>query len=420
MRYLLVGNGPSALARQMGVQIDQYPGLVVRFNAYKTRGFEECVGSRTDVWATVGDVGGCRAYKHQQRWWMGSPPPSPHDAVRERLGCTILSHDWKAEAQKVCGSAHPSSGLMLTAWLLAQGHEVELWGFDFMDEWRQHHYADKADRGPWHDGRAEWIYFMRQLEAGTVRYLGWDPATESTPAVRAPTPCGSDTNISNLRDPGQMGWYQWIADRVSGLSNRGAQNSILDVGAGTCAGLRLYKERGLKASGHDEDVRLRSIEPDLLTGHLANIETMSFDFVSCVDVLEHVMDDITFFKQLCRIARRCVFITTPNGGRSHAVNSAHCRELTFAQYLNVFKPDEVYTGSPCGTLHVTHLLSRVYGRSGQWYADLSAEGPDNSARGRARDFRMYRLGRVPLEVQFTATVDGLEWPHIVGEHWVGS
>jgi 2-polyprenyl-3-methyl-5-hydroxy-6-metoxy-1,4-benzoquinol methylase len=409
MNYLLIGNGPSALASKQGGAIDAFPGLVIRFNAYKTKGHEEYVGTRTDVWATVGDVGGCKAYKHAQRWWLNSATSESHEKTRLTLGCEIPEPGWKTHAAATCGTSHPSSGLIVAAWLLSKGHHITLYGFDFMNEMRGHHYADKAQRGPWHDGYMEWLYFSRMLVDGHINYLGWDRERQSIPLVRLPTPCGTEENLSSLRDPGQMGWYKWAAD-VAGSRGGG---SVLDVGAGTCTGLKYLRNRGFQTSGFDTDARLRAYDPDLIVGNdLSVVADGAFDWVTCIDVLEHIPDDLVAFKHMRRIARRGILVTTPNGGRSHCVNSAHCREWTFAQYANTFRPQEVWTGSPDGHLHITRLLSE---RSG-FVIDHGSEGPDNARQ--AAYYRAFPTGKIPLEVRFTDTVDGQEWPHIAGVHLV--
>ncbi len=71
-KLLLIGNGPSALAKKMGWQIDNYDGKVLRFNSYATDGFEEFVGSRTDFWWTMADFDAKIAEKiHESRLFVG-------------------------------------------------------------------------------------------------------------------------------------------------------------------------------------------------------------------------------------------------------------------------------------------------------------------------------------------------------------
>jgi hypothetical protein len=48
-RVIVVGNGPSALEHELGSVVDDFD-VVVRFNDYKTAGFEKWIGSRTTIW----------------------------------------------------------------------------------------------------------------------------------------------------------------------------------------------------------------------------------------------------------------------------------------------------------------------------------------------------------------------------------
>lgn len=50
---ILVGSGPSIIGRKLGETIDKFD-IVVRFNTFKTAGFEKDVGSKIDDWWTWG------------------------------------------------------------------------------------------------------------------------------------------------------------------------------------------------------------------------------------------------------------------------------------------------------------------------------------------------------------------------------
>jgi hypothetical protein len=55
------------------------------------------------------------------------------------------------------------------------------------------------------------------------------------------------------------------------------------------------------------------------------------DAVTAFDVIEHVAEDAEFLLHLVRVARRHVFLTTPNWHVSRAANPCHVREYTPAQ-----------------------------------------------------------------------------------------
>ena len=48
---VLVSNGPLATERKMADEIESFE-TIVRFNNFKVKGFQEYVGTRTDIWAT--------------------------------------------------------------------------------------------------------------------------------------------------------------------------------------------------------------------------------------------------------------------------------------------------------------------------------------------------------------------------------
>ena len=50
MKVILIGNGCSATEHKLGKVIDSEFDLVLRMNRFKTEGYEEYVGSKTDVW----------------------------------------------------------------------------------------------------------------------------------------------------------------------------------------------------------------------------------------------------------------------------------------------------------------------------------------------------------------------------------
>lgn len=401
MDYLLIGNGPSALAKPVGSLIDSFPGMVVRFNNYRTNGQERFVGSRTDVWATVAEYP-AKAYIHKCRWWLQLAEDASNEAVRQRVAAVRPAHAWRSSAVS-SGYMNPSSGFSLCAWLKSQGHDVVLWGFDFLNDQRPHHWADKAQRGLWHDHWREWLYFGEALLSADIDYLGWDREKEGFPIIRTPVVCGTDKNLAELREPTQMGWYEFFINRLP------AGSSVLDVGAGTCTGVGLLQSRGFQAKGVEWDERLAGSHPDLkIVKDLSEIPDKSVDFVFCMDVLEHVIEDLVFFRHLKRIARKAVMLTTPNGHRSACLNGAHCREYTIPLFVNVFHPDKVWSGSPDGRLHLTRLLDRF----DMWYVNRGEEGPDNKLRPSV--YSAFH-GRLPLCTRFNMTVDGEEWPHIAAE-----
>jgi glycosyltransferase involved in cell wall biosynthesis/2-polyprenyl-3-methyl-5-hydroxy-6-metoxy-1,4-benzoquinol methylase len=220
-----------------------------------------------------------------------------------------------------------------------------------------------------------------------------------SPLIRVNNPCGLDENLSVGREPCQGGWYEWVGRTFC------KDRTVLDVGAGMCSGLEILKSHGASfVQGQDVDKRLKKLFPDLIVDDISYIDSNSFDVVTSFDAIEHVLDDKDFFRNLLRIAKRNVIITTPNFARSAARNHFHCREYTIPQFVNTFSPDELWVASPDGRHHLTLLLKK----EGRVYLDLT--------RGRAE----YEVEKVPEDLTFThSTVDGAEWPHICGLFCLG-
>jgi SAM-dependent methyltransferase len=151
-----------------------------------------------------------------------------------------------------------------------------------------------------------------------------------------------DVSVDAGRGPGQLGWYRFVANLVAG-------QSVIDVGCGLGEGLQMLRTRASQVSGQDLDPRLAG--PGIIIGPVSAIPDSSYDFVSCVDVVEHVTEDKEFVRQLSRVARRGVVMTTPLWIRGRQVWPFHVREYTFAQFIDLCSPlgrCQYWKGTPSG------------------------------------------------------------------------
>jgi ubiquinone/menaquinone biosynthesis C-methylase UbiE len=130
----------------------------------------------------------------------------------------------------------------------------------------------------------------------------------------------------------------------------GEKETALDVGFGLGYGLNILAIKASSVSGVDVDPKVLEYCRHTVIGHnprLAHLGIYNgyslsfpdnhFDLVTCVDVLEHVEDYHRFLKELMRVARKGVFISTPNR-RPEYTNSDgtpknywHLREWSFKE-----------------------------------------------------------------------------------------
>lgn len=162
------------------------------------------------------------------------------------------------------------------------------------------------------------------------------------PAIRTPALCGLDDWLAYGREPSQMGWYEFVGIRHPG-------NTVLDVGCGMGVGVAFMNHFGCRAEGYDSDTRLsaRPLTYTSLESGFGGVRE-NYDIVTAIDVIEHVVDDVPFMAQLRAIARKAVYVSTPNFARSKARNEHHAREYTIGEFAEAFKPDEIWVSYPDG------------------------------------------------------------------------
>jgi ubiquinone/menaquinone biosynthesis C-methylase UbiE len=128
---------------------------------------------------------------------------------------------------------------------------------------------------------------------------------------------------------------------------------VLDVGFGLGYGLKILSGAGVILKGIDIDVRAVRQGPKLIKNipGLADVSRYdgvtipypdrSFDCVTCIDVIEHVPDYIRLSREMLRVSRRVVFISTPNrrpeftrpDGKPN--NRWHIREWSFSEFSQI-------------------------------------------------------------------------------------
>ena len=179
----------------------------------------------------------------------------------------------------------------------------------------------------------------------------WIFNNRTFPPVRENRKCGWDGSVETGRESAQMGWYFNIAGLLY------PEGTVLDVGCGLGEGLDTLLKMGIDAQGIDIDPKLEGRSNFISIKNINEVDDRSFDHVLCIDVIEHVLDDMTFFRNLVRVARKSLYITTPNRAIFNVENECHCREYTHREFDAYFSPNELYGGEASGWGQLTPQLA---------------------------------------------------------------
>jgi 2-polyprenyl-3-methyl-5-hydroxy-6-metoxy-1,4-benzoquinol methylase len=178
---------------------------------------------------------------------------------------------------------------------------------------------------------------------------------EVSPREKAPRTCGDEAVLSG-RGPSQMGWYAFAADLARG-------QTVLDVGCGSGEGLKVLAGKASYALGVDLDDRLTRPDVNVEIKSVTDVADKSFDVVVCLDVIEHVEQDRAFVSELFRVARKAVFVTTPNYAISFNRNPYHVREYSPHEFERLFHGKgsiALYAGTAKGKEIVPLTRRRAY------------------------------------------------------------
>lgn len=162
-------------------------------------------------------------------------------------------------------------------------------------------------------------------------------------ARRKPTPpADAYTTLENpLEVPCQVESYLFWRDAYLRPGD-----AVLEVGFGLGYGMQIMAAKAERLAGVEVDAaaceRARRIfdghprvtQISLYDGLHLPFADKTFDAVTCVEVLEHVEDYDGLLREMVRVARRLVFLTTPNRRPEHTLpdgrprNFWHLREWT--------------------------------------------------------------------------------------------
>lgn len=179
----------------------------------------------------------------------------------------------------------------------------------------------------------------------------------------------TDAQLLKLRCDSQS--LQYYSDMSAFMSSRILQSetlSLLDVGPRTGAGLAFLRLVHHPAAftrlkfdpvaGIDIDPVFENSAalelPDIsaMTGNMFDLPEKSWDVVMCSHVIEHIEETENFIEQLCRIAKRYVFLACPYA--ETPLSSDHCRTIDYNFFksigfldVKVYESQQWHSGMVC-------------------------------------------------------------------------
>lgn len=144
-RVLIIGNSPKVLENKYGNIIDEYP-LVVRFNDFVINGFEDHVGSKTDVWVSTFKCTKYAPSDFNEVYYVCPAFLLQGAKIPTGDNVTVISGDFYNYINKIIDVAPlwASSGVVAIYYFLKNNYDVTIHGFDFFQSEKLHYYNDDA------------------------------------------------------------------------------------------------------------------------------------------------------------------------------------------------------------------------------------------------------------------------------------
>jgi hypothetical protein len=187
----VVGNGPQEMGKGTGKEIDSHD-LVIRFNNFKTAGYEIDYGTRTDIWARNNNIFETKNREnpeqfkmivwrfdksywvhHRELWLIATAQSLAGKAVYGAFPENVIAdvHKWLDPAEEV----FPTLGALVIKFLVdyTEVKSVDIYGFSFLDAIEDkinlgdHYYDDYSIRGT-HDMKTE-ARLLREMLIGERR-----------------------------------------------------------------------------------------------------------------------------------------------------------------------------------------------------------------------------------------------------------
>ena len=169
---IIVGNGSSLLDKDNGKTIDGFD-YVLRFNSFKTKGFEKYTGKKTDIWFTVNGhhINTINNFKevYVHSWqWDKEKCKLYQRLIKKRKDCIKIERNFVKENIPVLDA--PSTGIIAIFFFLPKFEKITITGFDWWSR-TKHHYGDNEKRGSLHNPNEEFKVISKLINDGRVVFL---------------------------------------------------------------------------------------------------------------------------------------------------------------------------------------------------------------------------------------------------------
>jgi hypothetical protein len=131
------------------------------------------------------------------------------------------------------------------------------------------------------------------------------------------------------REPCQGGWHPWIGEFARGLT-------VLDVGSGVSAIKEDLLTFGAKSVERQDACTWCQVEIHEPISSLV-IRGQKWEVVTCLDVIEHIVDYGRFARDLVNLSEWWVIVTTPGAFITHNANVHHYHEFLPNEVVQLFE-----------------------------------------------------------------------------------
>ena len=148
---LIIANGPSTLKKKLGDIIDKFENIA-RINNYEISGFENYIGSKTEIWFN----GGNQKLKPRPDFKGETIVFIPYEILEKKADkivkrtskrlklnsdqYTLVSKEKMKCFEELSNIQRPTTGLNSILWSLDNYKKIFIYGFDFFLKGKEHYY----------------------------------------------------------------------------------------------------------------------------------------------------------------------------------------------------------------------------------------------------------------------------------------